>query len=90
MDIFVDEQVLNGLPNLSEVATEQRLPKSVLYGWLLLEHLLGGSEVISRSFAYTASGTCPIDKEELMAIVQKLCDGVIGKSTVNVYVYSDY
>ena len=78
MDIFVDKQTLDGLPNLSIVAPEQQPSQCVRYGWLLLEHLLGSSEAISRSFAYTVSGTCPIDREELVAIVEKLCNGVLG------------
>lgn len=82
MDIFVDKQVLNRLPSLSEVATEQRSSQTVLNAWLLLEYLLGGSDATSRSFAYTASGTCPIDKEDLVAIVEKVCDGVLGNYRV--------
>ncbi|GAV02725.1 hypothetical protein RvY_13254 [Ramazzottius varieornatus] len=74
--IFIDNDALSSLPHLSAVSPEELFTESVKYGWSLVEHLLGGSEGISRSFAYVSSGTCPIEKEELMGIVVQLSDAV--------------
>ncbi|GAU90302.1 hypothetical protein RvY_02737 [Ramazzottius varieornatus] len=75
-DIFVDKKALEGLPNLLG-EFEDQLADRVTYAWMLLEHLLGGQEAVRRSFTYTTSGTCPIDRKKLVKIVVDLCDGIL-------------
>ncbi|GAU90298.1 hypothetical protein RvY_02734-2 [Ramazzottius varieornatus] len=75
----VSNVVLESLPTLSEDVHESKelLADSATYAWMLLEHLLGGKKAISRTFAYTSSGTCPIERKEIVRIVVKLCDAVV-------------
>ncbi|GAU99136.1 hypothetical protein RvY_10178-2 [Ramazzottius varieornatus] len=75
--VFVDKGFFDGLPNFSETTAEELFDESVKYGRALGEHLLGGSETIVRSFGYSASGTCPITKEELTDHVCGVVDAVI-------------
>ncbi|GAU99138.1 hypothetical protein RvY_10180 [Ramazzottius varieornatus] len=63
--IFVDAEFINGLPDVVNVAEALCCDETIRYGRVLLEHLLGGSGAVRRSFAYCSSGTCPITKEEL-------------------------
>ncbi|GAU90315.1 hypothetical protein RvY_02748 [Ramazzottius varieornatus] len=77
MGIHVDKDTIKNLPNVADAPVEEQLAQSVKYGWMLLEHLLGGSEAICRSFAYTSSGTSPIEKWELTTTVDKLLDGIM-------------
>ncbi|GAU90306.1 hypothetical protein RvY_02741 [Ramazzottius varieornatus] len=76
MDVFVYSVAMESLPNLRD-GPEDSLADSVTYAWMLLVHLLGGCEAITRSFAYTTSGTCPIERNELAMSVVNVCDAVI-------------
>ena len=89
-DIFVEVDVLNALPKLSEMSSDEVFAQSVTYGWLLLEHLLGGSRVIQHSFAYSSSDTSPITRNDLIEYAEKLCGGILGWSmVVNVKIYTE-
>ncbi|GAU90307.1 hypothetical protein RvY_02742 [Ramazzottius varieornatus] len=84
MDVFVDKKAIKSIKSLAAAQLPfpialpvQDLVRSVAYAWVLLEHLLGGWKAISRSFTYTSSGTCPIERKELVKIVVNLCDAVL-------------
>ncbi|GAU90312.1 hypothetical protein RvY_02745-1 [Ramazzottius varieornatus] len=84
MDIFVDKDAMTSLQSLAVLqlslpvpAYVQKLIQSVAYAWMLLEHLLGGKEAVSRSFTYASSGACPIARKELVEVVFNLCDAVL-------------
>lgn len=79
-EIYVDTEALNSVPDLPKSPPESRLDDSVKYSWRLLEHLLGGSEAMSRSFVYSASDTSPIGRKDLLQHIRKLTDGILGKT----------
>ena len=78
-DVFVESHILTSLSTLIlATSEEERLAQSTQYGWLLLEHLLGGRVAIARSFAYSSSATCPISEQELLDHVEAVLDAVLG------------